>query len=483
MTQSAMAAADNLDAAPSTSRDLRATTLLIVSLLMESMPLIAIVVVVGKLPGNHAETISAWGVLGLVGTAVVTTRWLSGLDISANRRRLLGALLTIVALQVIGRMDLSESLRFWDVGWISELADPDSNAFRKFGRVDHVVNGFLLLFIWFRGVFLANMDPEERGLMFPIFWASLLFGIGFIGGDDLGVESTVRITALVYVMIVLSVVAFRAAGRAQGSDAGSFRTTSASFMATLAMVWAAIAIFMLVVLLIIAAIAGTGVAEPVTDTLGDGLEALIKGFSYILWPFAWLFEQFGNNEASPLQLDAISFTTEGIGGAGDEETIKEINLNAGGGALVVRIFGAIGLIVLFAILVTFLFRRLSSRTAEEDEERDSLWEEAHVLDDFLGSLRGLRNRFRRGDRSASNDAAIAQLYFDVLSDAEGRGLSRPPARTPLQFARALKSQYRSDVPVEISERFTRLRYADAPTPDADLSRLRGAWKTLRESTT
>jgi len=249
------------------------------------------------------------------------------------------------------------------------------------------------------------------------------------------------------------------------------------------MVWAAIAIFMLVVLLIIAAIAGTGVAEPVTDTLGDGLEALIKGFSYILWPFAWLFEQFGNNEASPLQLDAISFTTEGIGGAGDEETIKEINLNAGGGALVVRIFGAIGLIVLFAILVTFLFRRLSSRTAEEDEERDSLWEEAHVLDDFLGSLRGLRNRFRRGDRSASNDAAIAQLYFDVLSDAEGRGLSRPPARTPLQFARALKSQYRSDVPVEISERFTRLRYADAPTPDADLSRLRGAWKTLRESTT
>ncbi len=483
MTQAA-ASVDSLPAPPRTSsRDFRATTLLVVTLLMESMPLIAIVAVLGKLPGNHAETLSAWGVLGLVATAVLTTRWLSGLDISANRRRLLGALLTIVALQVIGRMDLSESLRFWDVGWISELADPDSDAFRKFGRVDHVTSGFLLIFVWFRGVFLANVDPEERGLMFPIALAALFFGIGFIGGDDLRVASTVRITALAYVMIVLSVVAFRAAGRAQGSDAGSFRTTSVSFAATLALVWAAVAIFMLVVLLIIAAIAGTGVAEPVTDTLGDGLEALIKGFSYILWPFAWIFEQFGTSGTTPLQLDDISFTTDGIGGAGDPETVKEIDVKTGAGALVVRIFGAIGLVILFAILVVFLFRRINARSSDEDEERDSLWEDAHVMDDFLGSLRGLRNRFRRRASAQSNDAAIAQLYFDVLADAEERGLSRPPARTPLQFARALKSQYRSDVPVEISERFTRLRYAAAPTPDSEVSRLRGAWKTLREGTT
>ena len=119
-------------------------------LVVEAMPIVVIVAVIGKIPGNHSETLSAWGVLGLMAVAMFATRWLAQREISNTQRWVLGALLTVVALQIVGRLDLSESLRVWDFGWIGDLSEPDSDAFRKFGRVDHTIDGVLLFFVWFR---------------------------------------------------------------------------------------------------------------------------------------------------------------------------------------------------------------------------------------------------------------------------------------------------------------------------------------------
>ena len=455
-------------------------TLLAATVVMESLPMMVFAAVVGKLPGNHAETPSAWGVLGLMVLALVTRRWLARQGFSSRWRWLWAVVLTIVVVQVVARLDLSESLRLWDFGWLGELADPDGVAFRKFGGLDHLVAGFLLVVIWFRGALLANSNPEDRRLGPPIALAAVIFAAGFIGGDDLGVEGTVRVAAIAYIVVVLAVIAFRAAGRGSGGDAGSFRAMSLSFAATLVLVWAAMAIFMLVVLLIIAGVAGTGVAEPVLQVLGDGLRVVVTGIAYLFWPLIWLFDQV-RGEPNPADTEIALITIEGIGDPSEIEDFDEINASSSAGALLVRVFGAIGLVVVFAILVTLLFRRLSTRNEEEDEERDSLWSEAHLRDDFWGTLRNLRDRFlTRSPRPHSNDAAIAQLYFEVLEDAERRGLARPVARTPLQFARALRSQYGSSVPVEISEQFSGLRYADQAPSRAEVDRLQRDWRALKE---
>ena len=81
----------------------------------------------------------------------------------------------------------------------------------------------------------------------------------------------------------------------------------------------------------------------------------------------------------------------------------------------------------------------------------------------------------------SVDLAITpEQLFEVLADAERRGNVRPIARTPLQFATALRSEYGSDVPAEISERFSRLRYGGVDSPHADVARLEQAWLLLKE---
>lgn len=470
------------DDAPRRARsgfDFEHGTLSVATLIVEAMPIVVIVALIGKLPGNHAETLSAWGVLGLMAVAMFATRWLAQREISNTQRWMLGALLTVVALQVIGRLDLSESLRIWDFGWIGDLSDPDSDAFRKFGRVDHTVDGFLLFFVWFRGVLLGTSDVTERGLQGPAAFAAVAFAAGFVGGNDFGIEGTVRLAALSYVMVGLAVVAFRAASRAKVEVMGSFRATSLTFIATLGLVWAAVAIFMLIVLLVIAGIAGTGIAEPVLEVLGDGMGYVFLGIAYLLWPLAWLIDLIvpDNPPDQALELAEFNFEDDGEGLPGEEALDDQ---SSSTGAVLVRVFGAIGLVVVFAILVVVLFRRFGARPAAADEERDSLWSEANVLDDLKGAWRNLRDRFRRSAGAGQGDFALARLYFDVLADAERRGNVRPIARTPLQFAAILRSQYSSDIPAEISERFSRLRYGGADSPQADFVRLEQAWLLLKE---
>jgi len=361
------ATAPTVAAADRPSADVwRPRVLSVVTIVMEALPLAVLAALLGKIPGNHAETPSAWAVVGLVALAFVVTRWLAETELSPNKRRALGALATIVAIQVVARMDLSESLRVWDFGWLTDLADPDSAAFRKYGRVDHTIDGVLLIAVWFRGVFLARVDPESRGLIGPAAFAAFAFGAGFIGGDNVGVIGTVRIAALLYVMLGLGLVSFRAAGRAQAGDGGSFRATSISFGATLALVWAAVAIFMLIVLLLIAAVAGAGIAEPVTDTLGDGLRAIITGVAYLFWPLVWLFDQIVPDNPPPLETEIAPVTLEGIGDGADVETIQELDPSSTIGAILVRVFGGIGVVVVFAVLVIMLCRRLSSRATATD---------------------------------------------------------------------------------------------------------------------
>jgi hypothetical protein len=477
-----MADAQLSDVAPKPARsgvDFENWTLSVATLVVEAMPIVVIVAVIGKIPGNHSETLSAWGVLGLMAVAMFATRWLAQREISNTQRWVLGALLTVVALQIVGRLDLSESLRVWDFGWIGDLSEPDSDAFRKFGRVDHTIDGVLLFFVWFRGVLLGTANVEERGLQGPIAFAAVAFAAGFVGGNDFGIEGTVRLAALTYVMVGLAVIAFRAASRAKVEVTGSFRATSLTFIATLGLVWAAVAIFMLIVLLVIAGIAGTGVAEPVLEVLGDGMGYVFLGIAYLLWPLGWLIDLIvpDNPSEQALELPEFNFDDEGEGLPGEESLEGE---SSSAGAVLVRVFGAIGLVVVFAILVVALFRRFGARPAAADEERDSLWSEANVLDDLKGAWRNLRNRFRRSAGVGEGDLPVARLYFEVLADAERRGNVRPIARTPLQFATALRSQYRSDVPAEISERFSRLRYGGVDSPHADVARLEEAWLLLKE---
>lgn len=466
---------------PATSRfadfDFRYSVAVGSIVLMEALLYIVVASLFPKVLGGHAETSSAWAILVLTGAAFFTARTLAQSDMTPAKRRLTGALLTVVALQVVARVDLSESLRLWDFGWVVDLGDADSEAWRRFGRMDHLLAAFPLIGVWFLGVRLGVANLEERDLRPFLAIAALVYTVGFIAGDDAGVIGTVRISALVFLGVVLAAVAFRHAGRLNTRQGDDFGRTSLSFLSTLGIMVAVVAVFMLVVTAIIAAVAGAGIAAPVTDALGEAWRGVFTFGYYLFWPFIWLLRQvvdFGAGDPRLFEIPEFAAAD----GADDGDGSMNSGLNIG--RVLVRLFGAIGAIVLFAFLVWLLFRTFIRRAKQADEDRESLWAEARLLDDVLAGLRrmgaGFPTPWRRRGRAKPG---IADLYFDLLGDAASRGTSRPPARTPTQFAPRLVDLYASDLPLEISERFVDFRYADRDSSPTDVRRLRDAWRALR----
>jgi hypothetical protein len=243
---------------------------------------------------------------------------------------------------------------------------------------------------------------------------------------------------------------------------------------------AVVAVFMLIVTAIIAAVAGAGIAEPVTDALGQAWRGAFTFGYYIFWPFIWLLRQvvdFGGGEPRLIEVPefAAGDGADADGGSSD----SGLNIVR----VLVRVFGAIGAIALFAFLTWLLFRTFIRRAKRNDEQRESLWAEAHLFDDFLSGFQRLGARLPKPWRRIGRaNPGISDLYFDLLGDAATRGASRPPARTPTQFAPQLVDLYASELPREISQRFVDFRYADRDTPSADVRRLRDAWQALRRET-
>ena len=255
--------------------------------------------------------------------------------------------------------------------------------------------------------------------------------------------------------------------------------TGASITATLIALVVGVALFLLIVTGLVGLIAGSGVVEPVLDVVGTVLRAIITAISYILWPLFWLVEQVRDwiGPPTPEQIEQLS---EGIGRPLelDGEEVGEGDPTAG--IVVSRIFGAIAVVLVFAIAAFFLFRRFVNREGRTEELRESLWSEADLRGDLLSAVRGLSDRFRRSREERPTDAPIAELYFDVLEHAESKGQIRATHRTPLQFADALERAYHSPTPKRISRAFSNFRYGGRQPTESELQSMQQSWDALKD---
>jgi hypothetical protein len=142
-----------------------------------------------------------------------------------------------------------------------------------------------------------------------------------------------------------------------------------------------------------------------------------------------------------------------------------------------------GAVLLFAALVVGLFwgflRRRTRRAAADDEVR----EDAGVvpggrLADLRAMLSGALAGLPGWSRGVPADA-IGKLYVSVLKQSADRGVVRPAAATPLEFAPALHSHWGSPVVASISAAYSAARYGRVQPSDQELERLRADWEELR----
>ena len=450
--------------------------------LLEGLLLIVVAGLVPRMVGAHGEIPSAAAVLVLLGAGALYAHRLDEADLPGGRRWLLGVAVSVVALQVVGRVDLAETTQIWSFAWAADISDPGSGAWRGSEHLDHVLGMAVLTFAWFRGVALGNSDLAERSLaqMVPI--AVIVFVVGFLAGDGAQIVDRVRVAALAFLAVALLAVAFRNAQRLTAG--GSFGAVGLTFMSTLGAMLVVAIVFMLIVTLLVAAVGGSGVAEPVTDALGWLLRNVATGVAWVVWTLLWPLRQLIGSGAPPIPPQEVCFLNE----AGELECVTELQrefdfeqntTDDGTGAVAFRVFAGIGLVLGLTILAALLFRQIWRRRRTPDEERESLWAEADPLGDLWSGLRSLGRRLRPHGR-ADREPGIAGLYLEMLADAQRRGTARPAARTPRQFAPTLERLYRSGLPGEISERFNEQRYAGREPPSADVARLRLAFESIRD---
>ena len=461
-----------------------------VILLAEIILLIVVAKLVPRLIAYDAgETLSVWAVAGTVLVGFAVSRWLGNPALSTGQRFWRGLAVTLIALQVIGSIDLSESARIWDMSWLLELGRPSSFVWRQeimlndgtivAGEIDQLFAALMLIPIWFRGVALGSTDLMERSYTNYALTGLFILAVSLGLADNAGIEDHVRALAVAWVVSGLVAVALKNAANSDQVQGLGATQTGASIAATLIALVVGVVIFLLIVTGIVGLVAGSGVVEPVLDAIGTVLRAIITAFSYMLYPLFWLFEQIRDALAAtpPEQFEQIG---EGVSRPLADVEMEEGEADPTAGIVVARVFGAIGAILVFALLAFFLFRRFVNRESRTEEERESLWGEADVMGDLMAGLRGLRSRFSRSRESRAADAPITELYFEVLDHAETKGQVRAVHRTPLQFADALERAYKSPTPKRISTAFSTFRYGGRQPSRAELNSMRQSWDALKD---
>lgn len=447
---------------------------------------IALVVVVAKsvprvLVDAGGETLSVPAIAGALGLGFLASRWIGARVEGRRNRALLGLLATLVALQIIGRADLSESASVWDMSWIIDLGSPGADVWRTDvaagGALDEFFAALTLIAAWFRGVYLGGADLDDRSFAPYAIGGFITLVIVMIASNSSNLDAEVRAGAVVWAGAGVLAVALRHAADPASLRDGTGVQAGVSLLATLGALLAGIAVVLLIVTGIIAAVAGSGVVEPVLDGLGWALEMLIRGLSYLLWPLFWIVERLGEAIGPPPE-DPINRLSPGVAQPLDPEQGEPREADPTAGIIAVRILGGIGAVLVFAILAYWLFRRFFARAVDPDVERESMWDDADLFGDLKAGLSGLRDRFRRAAPPPAPDARIAALYYEMLDHAAGRGVARAPARTPAQFAGALERAYGSALPVEISAAFAEFRYAGREPSGARIIRLENGWRDL-----
>lgn len=421
------------------------------------------------------ETLSVWAIGGALALGFAAARLLGSRELSNRQRIFWGLAITLIALQIIGRADLSESARIWDMSWLIDLGTPSSEVWRRAGALDELIAGLMLIPIWFRGVALGSDDLDERPFTRTVLFGFAVLILGFILADNAGVESIVQISAIVWALVCVVAVALKNSSKPMTTQQGGGIQTGLMLSATLITVTAGIAIALLLVVGIVAGVAGSGVVAPVLDALGFVLEYIVKGIAYLLYPIFWILREV-LEAVRQEDVETIEILSEGVGLPPEDLDAPEAEPNPTPGIVLARVFGAIGALLLFLLLAWLFFRRFLRRRPQLEEERESVWSEADLIGDLFGGLRNLRGRFRRGAAAGRPDAPIAALYYEVLADADARGSPRPVSRTPLQFASVLERLYGSAAPADISNAFSLFRYAGRE-PDAEtLRQLRQRWE-------
>ncbi len=362
------------------------------------------------------------------------------------------------------RIEFPGDFRLWDVSWAWNFVRDAQDTLKHSGAP--LLGAIFVIALWVRSSLRAADDieldtlPKVIGIPFAAVTVALVLSVYTDRTAEIG-----RAGATFYATAVLALACSQLA--LSGATFGELR--AGGITATLLGGAAAVTVGAVVVFWITFSVLGPIVGPPLGEVIGNVLFV-------VLYPFAWVLEQFfrlllgagglPNVFNLTSQLGRANNPQEAAPGAGPS-TLEE----AGGYAFrfiaLVVVLGAIGLGIAW-----YVGRRSRAKRHTDDSSGGS---SGSLRDDGRALLNALLRR--KPARPAETSVSEAQrLYLEVLARAEKAGQPRAIGETPEEFAPRLQSAFSAVVTDEITAAFEQARYAGREPDARTLEELRQRWK-------
>ncbi len=399
----------------------------------------------------------------------------------ALRSGLLGLGMLMSGLLVVHRL-LHSQARLWDPSWLVGI-------FRSLqqGSLSQNAGIFVLvLFLWWRGLVLAQRQLNSESVAFRFRLGLVMIAITTSLGGSILPWPHYRFVFLFFFASLLGIALARAeeVGQRYGGRQSPF-----------GLGWlTALLIASLTVLLLAGGLAALLTGENIGLLLVPVLQVLRVVLFGLVYVLAWI--------AQIVIVPLLAFFQQRELGSALEEIIRQMvppkELEVGvqpselpftaGQLATMRVVGVVLGVLFLLLLVALSLRRLRARAdRRRDEERESVWEGAH-----LGS--GLRDLLQDGRRRLGEAAGalgrlfaartIRRIYAHLSALAAERGYPRAPHETPYEYLPILEQSFpdsREQV-ARITKAYVAVHYGEVSERPEDLKAIRAAWERVREMT-
>lgn len=422
------------------------------------------------------------------------SRFLQSTDLSLGVLRVWGTMASFLLFYAIVRVDFFGDWRLWDFSWANDVFNHTEDSMRE--NTPAVFGIPMLWCFWIRGV-LRGQETATFESVVASFGAGVLI-IAVVEAFQAQVEDTPSLVGLVAVPFVafgLFAIGLAHSARAETDRGRPFERTLLTTMGfsilALALVAAVVALFDLAT--------GWGAARDASAALVD--VGQIVG-NIILWPIEqvlnvvfeviiWLRNlilgepqppQVGQGEQGEMRT-CVQIMTEDRGMT-MERALKECNPDPkhlpDWIKLLVRIIIATPFVGLAVLMTALMFSRFR-KVRRAGELKESAYQQGRLASDLSDLWHNLLGRLRPNIHLGREHLdPVRRLYFEMLDDAEGRGISRDPGQTPDELAPSLERTFRGSAPGLITTAFDDVRYGSRSPSEQEARRLRDEWERLRQ---
>ncbi|MEX0781248.1 MAG: DUF4129 domain-containing protein [Dehalococcoidia bacterium] len=360
------------------------------------------------------------------------------------------------------RMTYAGDFALWDFNWIPDFIQSSDTAT---GAGSHAaISTVMLIVLWVRQSLRSVDDvdleamPRIVGPLFAIVTVVAVLGALTGRAGEVGRAAAafyaVAIPALAFSQLALS-----------GVTLGQVR--AGGITATLLAGTVAATLVCVVVAGVTLAVVGP-IVGPVLDRTIEIILTIILTPPAIL--LSWLFDLLFNERPPFVEIQNLAPRSEP-----EEQEVGDEGWSAKRiGAAGVRSILIFGVIVAVIAAVAY-FSRLRKRVQEREEEGPVRAAVGSLGEDFGGLWRSLRPGWGRR-QPAPAGTGVAQLYREVLEQAERTGHARRPSETPAEFAPVLESTFHRPVTDEITHAYEQARYAGRELDPAKLAALEREWR-------